>query len=146
MEEMRRLHQSGLLLFLGNDESGMNYAGNPYPFRQDSTFLYFFGLDFPGLAALIDMEDGKVSVYTDELTIDNIVWKGSLPVRELCSRAGVEHTGSMDELRSLLMKAEHKGRMVHFLPPYRGRHYVKMLQGTALCQDVQSGRAAGRGI
>ena len=60
MEEMRRLHQSGLLLFLGNDESGMNYAGNPYPFRQDSTFLYFFGLDFPGLAALIDMEDGKV--------------------------------------------------------------------------------------
>ena len=86
MEEMRRLHQSGLLLFLGNDESGMNYAGNPYPFRQDSTFLYFFGLDFPGLAALIDMEDGKVSVYTDELTIDNIVWKGSLPVRELCSR------------------------------------------------------------
>ena len=126
MEEMRRLHQSGLLLFLGNDESGMNYAGNPYPFRQDSTFLYFFGLDFPGLAALIDMEDGKVSVYTDELTIDNIVWKGSLPVRELCSRAGVEHTGSMDELRSLLMKAEHKGRMVHFLPPYRGRHYVKM--------------------
>ena len=103
VEEMRRLHQSGLLLFLGNDESGMNYAGNPYPFRQDSTFLYFFGLDFPGLAALIDMEDGKVSVYTDELTIDNIVWKGSLPVRELCSR-----------------------RMVHFLPPYRGRHYVKM--------------------
>ena len=61
-------------MILGNDESGMNYADNPYPFRQDSTFLYFFGLDFPGLAALIDMEDGKVSVYTDELTIDNIVW------------------------------------------------------------------------
>ena len=95
MEEMRRLHQSGLLLFLGNDESGMNYAGNPYPFRQDSTFLYFFGLDFPGLAALIDMEDGKVSVYTDELTIDNIVWKGSLPVRELCSRCLLTGDGIM---------------------------------------------------
>ena len=130
--EMKKLRQSGLLLFLGNDESGMNYADNPYPFRQDSTFLYFFGLDFPGLAALIDMEDGKVSVYTDELTIDNIVWKGSLPVKELCSKAGVEHTGSMDELRSLLMKAEGKGRMVHFLPPYRGRHYVKMFNLTGL--------------
>ena len=60
--EMRKLRQSGLMLFLGNDESGMNYADNPYPFRQDSTFLYFFGLDFPGLAALIDMEGRAWSI------------------------------------------------------------------------------------
>ena len=28
---------SGLVLFLGNDDVGMNYTANVYPFRQDST-------------------------------------------------------------------------------------------------------------
>lgn len=132
IEEMKTHRQSGLILFLGNDESGMNYADNPYPYRQDSTFLYFFGLDFPGLAALIDLEDGKVSVYSDEPTIENIVWKGRLPVRKLCERIGVTHTGTMDELKSIIMKAEGKGRMLHYLPSYRGRHYVKMFHLTGL--------------
>lgn len=132
IEEMRSRRQSGLMLFLGNDETGMNYAGNPYPYRQDSTFLYFFGLDFPGLAALVDIDDGKTKVFTDEITIERIVWKGSLPVNEKCAAAGVGEVGTMDELRNIVMRAESKGRMLHFLPAYRSEHYVKLFNLSGL--------------
>ena len=70
---------SGLLLFLGNDESGMNYADNTYHFRQDSTFLYFFGLPYAGLSAIIDIDNDKEIIFGDELTIDAIVWMGTQP-------------------------------------------------------------------
>ncbi|HIZ86149.1 MAG TPA: aminopeptidase P N-terminal domain-containing protein [Candidatus Coprenecus stercoravium] len=128
VEEMRKNRQTGLLLFLGNDESAMNYAANPYPYRQDSTFLYFFGLDFPGLAALIDLEDGKAEVYSDELTIDSIIWKGASQdrIKERCAMSGVDGTDSTDELKLRIHKAISKGRMVHFLPAYRAEHYVKL--------------------
>ena len=68
---------SGLLLFLGNDESGMNYADNTYHFRQDSTFLYFFGLPYAGLSAIIDIDNNREIIFGDELTIDAIVWMGT---------------------------------------------------------------------
>ncbi|HDM10095.1 MAG TPA: aminopeptidase P family protein, partial [Desulfobacteraceae bacterium] len=42
-QRLRTQVSSGLILLLGNDESPMNYRDNPYPFRQDSSFLYFFG-------------------------------------------------------------------------------------------------------
>jgi len=61
--------QSGLILFLGNEESPMNYPDNQYSFRQDSSFLYFFGLDFPGLAAVIDIDQGKECVFGNDLTV-----------------------------------------------------------------------------
>ena len=49
---------SGLVLLLGNEQASMNYGDNPYPYRQDSTFLYYFGLDEPGLAGTIDLDEG----------------------------------------------------------------------------------------
>ena len=61
----------GILLFLGNNESGMNYADNTYHFRQDSTFLYFFGSDYAGLSALIDIDEDREIIFGDELTIDD---------------------------------------------------------------------------
>ena len=54
----------GLILLFGNEESPMNYTDNTYHFRQDSTFLYYFGIQRPGLAALIDID-------RDALFIDN---------------------------------------------------------------------------
>lgn len=136
LEEMKRQHQSGLLLFIGNDETGMNYADNPYPYRQDSTFLYFFGLDFPGLVALIDLEEETSMVFTKEPTIENIVWRGSLPVRERCEAAGIDKVGSSDDIRIIIKKAENKGRMVHFLPAYRAEHYVKIFRLAGLPSGV----------
>ena len=91
---------SGLLLFLGNDESGMNYADNTYHFRQDSTFLYFFGLPYAGLSAIIDIDNDREIIFGDELTIDAIVWMGT----------------------------QQKGQPIHYLPTYRAEHQIKLFQ------------------
>ena len=86
--DMKYHGESGLLLFLGNDEAGMNYADNTYPYRQDSTFLYFFGLDCAGLSAIVDIDEGVSTVFGDELTVDDIVWTGSRPtLRQQCDKA-----------------------------------------------------------
>ena len=75
--ELKRRVGSGVLLFLGNDHAPMNYADNTYSFRQDSTFLYYFGLDFDGLAAVIDIDEGSDIIFGNDPTIDDIVWMGS---------------------------------------------------------------------
>ncbi|MBR6998071.1 MAG: aminopeptidase P N-terminal domain-containing protein [Prevotella sp.] len=111
---------SGVLLFLGNAEVGMNYADNTYRFRQDSTMLYFFGLDFPGIAAVIDVDEDREIVFGNDLTIDDIVWTGMMPsLSERCQPVGVTDTRPMSELADYL-----RGKFVHFLPPYRGDHRV----------------------
>ena len=81
---------SGIILLLGNEESPMNYPDNQYSFRQDSSFLYFFGLDFPSLAAVIDIDQGKECVFGDDLTVDDIIWTGPQPaLREKYQKVGV---------------------------------------------------------
>lgn len=128
IERRRVLKQSigsGLLLFLGNNESGMNYADNIYPFRQDSTFLYYFASDYAGLAAIIDVDEDKEIIFGDELTIDDIVWTGVQPtIKEKCERVGIKDTQPMSQLAVYLKKAQDKGQTIHFLPPYRGEHQV----------------------
>src|SRR5215211_7224196 len=91
-ELARRLTQ-GLVLLPGNGESPINYADNAYPFRQDSTFLYYIGLDQPDLAATIDLNSGDTTVFGDELTIDHIVWMGDLPtIAERAELVGIRKT------------------------------------------------------
>lgn len=116
---------NGLLLFLGNSEVGMNYADNTYRFRQDSSFLYFFGLDDAGLAAIIDIDEDREIVFGNELTIDDIVWTGTMPtLHERAVSYGITDTRSMDELKGYLDNARRKGQPIHFLPPYRGDHQI----------------------
>ena len=123
--ELKKRLGSGLLLFLGNDEVGMNYADNTYTFRQDSSFLYFFGLDFAGLAAVIDIDENRTIVFGNELTIDDIVWTGTQPtLREKCEMVGVEESLPLKDLKGYLDKGKSKGQAVHFLPPYRGDHRI----------------------
>ena len=137
--DMKYHGETGLLLFLGNDESGMNYTDNTYPYRQDSTFLYFFGLDFPGLAALVDIDEGVSTVFGDELTIDDIVWMGSQPtLREKCDKAGVDRTEPAAKLKDQVQRAMNKGRMVHFLPAYRPEHTLRIFDLTGLPGQAQS--------
>ena len=123
--QLKRDMGSGLLLFLGNDEVGMNYADNTYKFRQDSTFQYFFGLDYAGLAAVIDVDNDAEIVFGNELTIDDIVWTGTQPsLREKAAVVGIDKTLPMSELKNYINKVRGKGQVVHFLPPYRGDHRV----------------------
>ena len=118
---------SGLILLLGNDESPMNYADNGYHFRQDSTFLYYFGIDFPGLAAIIDIENGTQTIFGNDYTIDDIVWMGPQPtIAERAAEAGIAHSLPVSELAKCLSKA--KGREVHFLPPYRPEHKIQLFE------------------
>lgn len=119
---------TGLLLFLGNEESGMNYEDNTYHFRQDSTFLYFFGLPYAGLAALIDVDEDKEIIFGDELTMDHIVWMGTQPtLHEKAQRVGVTETRPAAELEKYLEQAVAKGQMIHYLPVYRAEHRLKLL-------------------
>jgi Xaa-Pro aminopeptidase len=112
--------ESGLLLFFGNGESPMNYADNCYPFRQDSSFLYYFGLDQPDLAAVIDLDEGRTVIFGDELTIDHIVWMGDLPtIADRAQMIGVTETQPRSALAETVSAAAAAGRPVHFLPPYR---------------------------
>jgi Xaa-Pro aminopeptidase len=117
---LRTRFNDGLLLFLGNDESPMNYADNCYPYRQDSTFLYFFGLDQAKLAAVINIEEDRTTIFGDELTIDDIVWMGDLPtIAERAERVGVTDTRPRAALKEKVAAAVTAGRTVHYLPPYR---------------------------
>ncbi|MBP6639454.1 MAG: aminopeptidase P family protein [Bacteroidia bacterium] len=112
---------SGQILLLGNQELGMNYASNTYHFRQDSTFLYYTGLDRPGLAAIIDASTGETTVFGEELTMDDIVWTGAMPtIAEMAAKAGIEHAKPSGALAPLLDKS------AHFLPPYRHDNLIKI--------------------
>ena len=118
--ELRGKMDSGIVLLPGNSESPMNYADNCYRFRQDSTFLYYFGLNQPDLAAFIDLEDDRDIIFGDELTIDHIVWMGHLPtVASRAGQVGVTDTRPVNRLREYLHKAIAGGRTIHYLPPYR---------------------------
>jgi len=96
-KRLRSEVQSGLILLLGNEESPMNYPDNPYSFRQDSSFLYFFGLDFPGLAGVIDIDEQTVCVFGDDLTVDEIIWMGPQPaLKDKCAEIAEVAEGKPD--------------------------------------------------
>ena len=126
--ELKKSVGSGLLLFFGNEETGMNYEDNTYHFRQDSSFLYFFGLNYAGLAAVIDIDEDKEIIFGNELTIDDIVWMGTQPtLHEKACRVGISETRPTSELKKYLERAVSKGQKVHYLPVYRAEHRVKLL-------------------
>ncbi len=119
--KIRKELSKGLVLFLGNQDSAFNYPANTYSFRQDSSFLYFFGLDHPDLAGVIDLDDGTEQVFGNDFDIDNIIWMGKQPtIKEQALNVGVENTAPLKELSAFIKDAREKGRMIHFLPPYRG--------------------------
>ncbi|MFI5160789.1 MAG: aminopeptidase P family protein [Sphingobacteriales bacterium] len=117
----------GIILLLGNEDSSMNYKDNCYPFRQDSSFLYYFGLDVPVLAAIIDTETGEEVIFGNELTIDDIVWTGTLPtVSEMAAIVGISQTKPYEDIFHYVHKALTYGRKVHILPPYRPENKIKL--------------------
>jgi len=119
-KKLKKLVPGGILLFPGNEEAPMNYLDNTYHFRQDSTFLYFFGLDQPGLTALIDLDEGKEIIFGTELTMDDIVWMGPQPtLQSRAERAGIDAVEPLASLPAYLKKAGQAKRTIHYLPPYR---------------------------
>jgi len=110
----------GMILFLGNDESSMNYTDNTYHFRQDSTFLYYFGIQHPGMAAIIDIDNDREIIFGDDFTIDDIVFMGPKPtIAERAEECGVANVQASAELGAAVGKAKQMGQTIHFLPLYR---------------------------
>jgi Xaa-Pro aminopeptidase len=131
---LRGKMKNGLALFIGNTEAPMNYPANTYHFRQDSNFLYFFGIDLPGLAGLIDFDSGEDMLFGNDFDMDDIVWMGPQPtVRELASECGITKTAPLAKLEELISGSISKKREIHFLPPYRGE--TKMFLGSVLKEN-----------
>ena len=115
--------KSGLILILGNGEAPANYTDNCFKFRQDSSFLYFFGISQPGFAGVMDAESGEEWIFGNDVDMDDIIWMGPQPsVRDMAAEVGVERTAPFAALADCLRKAVAAGRRVHFLPPYRFRN------------------------
>lgn len=123
--ELRKLVGSGLILLPGNNLSPCNYPANSYnPFRQDSTFLYYFGLQEEGLFGVIDADSGEEWLLGNDVDVEDIVWYGTVPViKELALSVGVANSAPFATIFDIVKKAQ--GRTLHFLPPYR--HDIQIL-------------------
>ena len=119
--ELKRLVGSGVIILFGNNESPYNYPSNAYsPFRQDSSFLYYFGLAQPGLVGVIDVDNDSELLFGDDIDIEDIVWYGSVDsVSQMAASVGVAQTAPMSALSQFCSQARAAGRTLHFLPPYR---------------------------
>lgn len=118
--ELKRRVGNDLILLLGNNDAPNNYPANTYRFRQDSCFLYYFGLRREGLAAIIDVDNDMECIFGDDIDIDDIIWYGYVPsVSELAAESGVLHSAPMAELKNVVNAARAKGQTIHFVPQCR---------------------------
>ena len=123
----------GLAVFLGNNEAPMAYRGNDYKFRQDSSFLYFWGIDEPGFAAVIDLDDASECLYGNDVDIDDIIWMGPQPsVASKGELVGCPRTAPFAAFEKAVAEAVAKGRPVHFLPPSRYCNVLKINELTGI--------------
>ncbi len=133
-ETLHKKIGSGIAVFIGNVESSMNYPDNTYHFRQDSDFLYFFGLDMPGFAGVMDFDSGKDKLFGNDVDMDDIIWMGPQPtVKDLALLCGITDIAPMASIEDTIHEALTKKRKIHFLPPYRGE--TKMTLGALLKEN-----------
>lgn len=124
---LRELVGKGVILFLGNKEVAMNYAANNYPFRQDSTFLYYFGLDMPSLAGMIDCENSSEILYGSDPTLEDIIWVGNqTPLQEKALQTGITKVKPLERLDGDVFRVIAHSREVHYLPPYREQRRLQL--------------------
>lgn len=124
--ELKKLVKEGIIILFGNNESPANFPNNGYyPFRQDSSFLYYFGLQRDGLVGIIDIDNDKDILVGNDIDIEDIVWYGSVEsMTEMMQRCGAQETLPMKALKTICNEALSKHRKIHFLPPYR--HDIKI--------------------
>lgn len=140
--ELKKLVKNGVIILFGNNESPANFPNNGYhPFRQDSSFLYYFGLQRDGLVGVIDIDNDKDILIGDDIDIEDIVWFGSVDsIHDMAQKAGTTDSAQMKSLKLICNDAMSKHRKIHILPPYR--HDIKIqifdLLGIHPCQQKES--------
>ena len=124
--KLKELVKSGIIILFGNNESPCNFPANGYyPFRQDSTFLYYFGLQRDGLVGVIDIDNDIETLVGNDIDIEDIVWYGSVnSMHDMAESVGVKNTAPMKSLKIICNDAMRQKRRIHFLPPYR--HDIKI--------------------
>ena len=136
-EKMAAQGARGIAVFLGNADAPANYRGNDYKFRQDSSFLYFWGVDEPYFAAILDLDNAQECLYGNDVDIDDIIWMGPQPsVASKGSAIGCTATKPLAEFDKAVEEAVAKGRPVHFLPPARYYNQMKLAELTGMPNSV----------
>ena len=127
----------GIAIFVGNVDAAMNYRGNDYKFRQDSNFMYFWGIDEPAFAAVIDLDAGTECLYGNDVDIDDIIWMGPQPsVASKGDLIGCTCTAPLAEFDKVVAAAVSAGRPVHFLPPSRYYNTMKIAALTGVPMEA----------
>jgi Xaa-Pro aminopeptidase len=125
--KLRSEIDNGLILFLGNQDASFNYPANVYTFRQDSNFLYFFGLNMTNLAGVIDVDNNTDYLFGNDVEIDDIIWMGPQPsMKDLGAKVDIQQTAPMSDLNTFILEAIKKGRKIHFVPTYRGEQKLQL--------------------
>ncbi|MBP3382854.1 MAG: aminopeptidase P N-terminal domain-containing protein [Tidjanibacter sp.] len=132
-ELRRRMPKGGIVVLIGNGEAPRNYFDNAYGFRQDSTFLYYFGLQNANLVGVIDLDNEVDTLFGDDYTVDDIIWMGPQPsIKELAESVGVGQSAPFAAARDCVQAAVRAGRKVHYLVPYRGEGVLLMSKLTGI--------------
>lgn len=135
--------KEGIIVLFGNNESPVNYPNNSYKFRQDSSFLYFYGQHREGLVGVIDIDNDKEYLIGNDIDIEDIIWCGSVDsVADMASQCGVANSAPMGFLTELIQDAQNKGRKIHFLPPYRYDQMIQIMDLTGIHPYQQREKAS----
>lgn len=140
---LRQRVESGLIVLFGNNDAPINYPANVYKFRQDSTFLYYFGQHREGLCGVIDADAGEEWLLGNDISLDDIVWFGAVDsVADMAAQSGVAKSAPMAQLAVLVEQARKQGREIHFLPPYRHDIMIQLMDLTGIHPRDQRAKAS----
>ena len=135
LDKMRAEGARGIVLFIGNAEAPAQFLDNCYKWRQDSTWLYYFGLDDPMYAAILDIDGGGETIYADDVDIDDIIWMGPQPsVRSKAEMAGVASSAPYREVDKAVGAALKAGRTVHYIRPSRYFNKLRLMEMLGRCK------------
>lgn len=142
--ELKKLVKSGIIVLFGNNNAPANFPNNGYhPFRQDSSFLYYFGQNRDGLVGVIDVDNNKETLIGDDISIDDIVWYGAVDsVHDMAGQVGVPNSAPMIELAKICKEAKRDKRTIHFLPPYRADIKIMISDLLGIHPDKQKDQAS----
>lgn len=142
--ELKKLVKSGIILLFGNNDQPANYPSNGYyPFRQDSSFLYYLGLTRDGLVGVIDIDNDTETLIGNDIDIEDIVWYGSVDsVKDMAQTTGIANHAPMKRLKEICDSAQRQGRKVHFLPPYRHDNMIQIFDLLGIHPSQQREKAS----
>ena len=143
-EELKKLVGKGLIVLFGNNESPNNCPDNAYyPFRQDASFAYYFGVQRDGLVGIIDIDNNREMLIGDDIDIEDIVWYGSVDsVSDMAAQSGVALSAPMKELQPMVDRAKGQGQEIHFLPPYRHDTMIQIMDLLGIHPSQQKAAAS----